>query len=182
MRLLNADGLAGLRLPILGEDRVDLLVEFAGRIVGNVEQALLRSERRGAAGKAEEIQARQEPSSHRDLQPMASAGALEASSCNRRFRLAEGSRAGPQTHLRPTKTNTSANGSPIARVDGSGGFRPLRQPCHFRHSSRFIRRLRQALIRVGAAPAAPQAVPKPVGRSRRGRPPSGRSRSPPCQA
>ena len=38
VRLLDGDVLAGLRLPVLGEGRVEVLIELARRIVGDVEQ------------------------------------------------------------------------------------------------------------------------------------------------
>ena len=38
VRLADRDLLAGLRLPMLGEGRVECLVELARRVVGNVEQ------------------------------------------------------------------------------------------------------------------------------------------------
>ena len=38
VRLLDGHGLAGLRLPVLGEGLVELLVQLTGRIVGHVQQ------------------------------------------------------------------------------------------------------------------------------------------------
>ena len=38
MRLLDGDGLAGVGLPLGGEGVVEVLVEFAGRVIGDIEQ------------------------------------------------------------------------------------------------------------------------------------------------
>jgi hypothetical protein len=38
MRLLDGDRFAGLGLPVLGEDRVQLLIELAGRVIGDIEE------------------------------------------------------------------------------------------------------------------------------------------------
>ena len=42
MRGLDGDRLAGLRLPMRGEGRVEFLVEFPRRIIGDVEQGRIR--------------------------------------------------------------------------------------------------------------------------------------------
>ena len=41
VRLLDRDVLAGLRLPVLGEGGVEVLVELARRVVGDVEQRVV---------------------------------------------------------------------------------------------------------------------------------------------
>ena len=38
VRLVDGDVVAGLRLPVLGEGRVEVLVELARRVVGDVQQ------------------------------------------------------------------------------------------------------------------------------------------------
>ena len=53
MRLLDLDVLAGLLLPVLGEGRVEILIELAGRIVGNVQDRRVGLSSAGKAGEAE---------------------------------------------------------------------------------------------------------------------------------
>ena len=48
MGLLNGDRLAGLRLPVFGEGLIEILIQLARGVVGNIEQrnlAALRSPR-----------------------------------------------------------------------------------------------------------------------------------------
>src|SRR5688572_29809176 len=52
MRLLDRDVFAGLLFPMLGERRVELLIELARRVIRNVEQRRLGLRQRGAADEA----------------------------------------------------------------------------------------------------------------------------------
>ena len=60
MRLLDGDGLARLGLPVGGEGLVELLVELAGRIIGDVEQRLV--------GQRQACRARQDETAQRHRQ------------------------------------------------------------------------------------------------------------------